>query len=150
VLVVVLGVVLERDVVPDAEKDPFTVVFPETRVPAVERFPAVTCPEIPAPPATIKAPVEVVILGVVLFKEVAPEAENVPATLVLPEESEPVSVLFDVTCPAIPIPPATVNAPDVVLKLADVLDRIVTPLADSVPVIIVLLAERLPRVVAPA
>jgi len=83
--VVVLAVALVRVVIPLVLKVPVMVVFPDAKVPAVERFPAVTCPETPTPPVTIMDPVPVVVLAVPLVKLEIPEKVGVVVVAMTPE-----------------------------------------------------------------
>jgi len=148
--VLLLTVVLETVAFPVVERVPVMVVFPEVRVPAVEMFPAVICPVTPTPPETVKAPLLVVVLAVVLVSVVFPEAVKVEM-IELPETSEPT-----VACPATPSPPDTLKAPVLVVVLAVVLVKFVSPLALSVPVMVVFPPEivpdvlKLPAVTCPA
>jgi len=71
--VVVLAVAFVKVVIPDAERVPVMVVFPDAKVPDVDTLPAVICPEIPRPPVTIMDPVPVVVLAVPLVKFEIPE-----------------------------------------------------------------------------
>jgi len=155
--VVVLAVPLVKVVFPDAVKVPVIVVAPEASVPAVERFPAVTCPATPTPPETTRAPVLVVVLAVAFDRVVIPLAERVPemvwfpdasvVTVVAAAERVPAVLMFPaVICPTIPTPPAIVKAPVpvVVLAVAFVMD--VIPETESVPVRVVFPEESVPDV----
>jgi len=149
--VVVLEVAFVSVVIPVADNVPVMVVFPETRVPVVERLPAVICPTTPRPPETVKAPDPVVVLTVVAVILVFPDAESVPVIVVFPElmlvaVSTPVLVLPEVTCPTTPSPPAMVSAPVPVVVLTVVLESVVFPVAESVPVIVVFPEESVPEV----
>jgi len=90
--------------------------------------PVVICPTIPSPPEIVRAPVDVVVLGVVLVMLVTPLTESVPVIVVLFAERETTVVFPDervpvVICPMTPSPPDTVRAPDddVVLGVAFVM-----------------------------
>jgi len=78
-------VALVKVVIPDAERVPVMVVFPDVKLPAVERFPAVTCPETPRPPEMVMAPVAVVVLAVPLVKLAIPEKVGLLTVAMTPE-----------------------------------------------------------------
>jgi len=88
VLVLLLAVLLATDVIPDDVNVPLMLVFPEASVPDVLKFPAVTCPVTPTPPATVRAPVLVVELRVELVTFTCPEDNDV--SVVTPAVREPV------------------------------------------------------------
>jgi len=85
---VVLAVPLVSVVFPVAESVPEMVVLPPENVPVVAKFPAVSCPAIPAPPETVNAPVDVLELMVVLLMAVNPVVLR-DARFVFPAESVP-------------------------------------------------------------
>ena len=74
--------------------------------------PTCTSPAIPTPPSTIKAPVVVLVLAVVLFKLVTPVTSNVPPTSVLPVVLATVNLLVSIVKPPLSaVAPVTVNDP---------------------------------------
>jgi len=91
-------------------------------------------PPTPSPPVTTRAPVDWDTLVVVPVTEAVGVETDV--AVVFPAVKDPVIVLAELTCPAIPSPPDTVSAPEEVLVLAVVLVIVVSPLAERLVVLV--------------
>jgi len=132
----VLAVLLVSVVIPEADNVPVIVVVAALRVPVDTTFDAVSCPAIPAPPETVKAPEEIEVLSVVLVIATSPDALSAvtlvfpdvrEVTVVAPEESDPVTRFPAVICPATPRPPEMIRAPVLDVVLAVVLVKKLFP-----------------------